>query len=206
MLRQNLIPLVSAFSVGVGAYLGAKYERWRARDDTEWSFLPSTMSTVFASSKALDSPPSSQGIVPLNSSADKIMKFGFPSLENLRVYDDFVLSFDRRNRNAHWVFEHLTPDKLNIRNVDRSNSQFFEDKSVHEKFRSLLSDYKHSGFDRGHLAAAGNHRHNQKSMDQTFTLSNISPQVLINEFYFHLNPFMPMNSSTLPLKTGPISI
>ena len=178
MFKQKLIPLVSAVSVGIGAYLGAKYEQHCRQDNSFWSFFPLTIQTAFAASKPLDSPAlSGSGIIPLNSSADKIMKFGFPSLENLRVYDDFVLSYDRRNRNAHWVFEHLTPDKLNMKNVDRSKSQFFEDQVVHEKFRGLLSDYKLSGFDRGHLAAAGNHRHSQKSMDQTFTLSNISPQV-----------------------------
>lgn len=34
-----------------------------------------------------------------------------------------------------------------------------------------------SGFDRGHLAAAGNHRKSQLAVDQTFYLSNMSPQV-----------------------------
>jgi len=43
--------------------------------------------------------------------------------------------------------------------------------------RSLNSDYRGSGFDRGHLAAAGNHRICQKHVDQTFFLSNIAPQV-----------------------------
>lgn len=182
MFRQNLIPLVSAVSMGIGAFIGAKYERYKDVE-SESDFLHWTLQTVFASTKplgsfspSLSSPSLSEGN-SLNTSADKIMKFGFPSLDNLRVYDDFVLSYDRRNRNAHWVFEHLTPDKLNLKDVDRSKSQFFSDPVVHEKFRSDLSDYKNSGFDRGHLAAAGNHRHNQKAMDQTFTLSNISPQV-----------------------------
>lgn len=44
-------------------------------------------------------------------------------------------------------------------------------------FRGRLTDYKYSGYDRGHLAAAGNHKANQKHLDQTFVLSNISPQV-----------------------------
>jgi len=45
------------------------------------------------------------------------------------------------------------------------------------QYRSLNSDYRGSGFDRGHLAAAGNHRLCQKHVDQTFFLSNIAPQV-----------------------------
>lgn len=43
--------------------------------------------------------------------------------------------------------------------------------------RSTNNDYKGSGYDRGHLAAAGNHMWSQKAMDQTFVLSNICPQV-----------------------------
>uniref|UniRef100_G3UKE6 Endonuclease n=1 Tax=Loxodonta africana TaxID=9785 RepID=G3UKE6_LOXAF len=35
-----------------------------------------------------------------------------------------------------------------------------------------------SGFDRGHLAAAANHRWSQKAMDDTFYLSNVAPQVV----------------------------
>lgn len=44
-------------------------------------------------------------------------------------------------------------------------------------FRADNSDYKKSGYDRGHLAAAGNHKMSQNHVQQTFYLSNISPQV-----------------------------
>ena len=61
--------------------------------------------------------------------------------------------------------------------IDRSKSMFQPDLTIHPYFRSLNEDYKRSGYDRGHLAAAGNHRRNQKAMDETFFLTNISPQV-----------------------------
>lgn len=44
-------------------------------------------------------------------------------------------------------------------------------------FRSNNADYSHSGYDRGHLAAAGNHKAHQKHVEQTFYLSNMAPQV-----------------------------
>lgn len=174
MLRGNIIPLISACSVGIGAYLGAKYERMKSRpspssslDDFPWTLHSATVV-----------PLGSQTPSALSSNSSQIMKYGFPSLENVRVFEDFVLAYDRRNRNAYWVFEHLTADKLpHKKETDRSKSNFFEDDKIHEKFRSCLSDYRNSGYDRGHLAAAGNHRHSQQAMDQTFTLSNISPQV-----------------------------
>lgn len=46
------------------------------------------------------------------SRASQIMEFGFPGYDNLRTYSDFVVSYDRRNRNAHWVQEHLTPESM----------------------------------------------------------------------------------------------
>lgn len=108
----------------------------------------------------------------------QIMRFGFPSLDNIRSFDDYILSYDRRIRSASWVFEHLTADHIKHNNeVDRSKSDFKVDESIHHFFRADNSDYKKSGYDRGHLAAAGNHKRDQRHMDQTFYLSNISPQV-----------------------------
>ena len=106
------------------------------------------------------------------------MRYGFPGLDHVRSYDDFVLSYDRRNRVPHWVFEHLTKSSVAYNNeVDRSKCDFYEDQSIHSYFRSTNQDYKGSGYDRGHLAAAGNHRKLQRHCEQTFVLSNMSPQV-----------------------------
>ncbi|XP_011506335.1 PREDICTED: endonuclease G, mitochondrial isoform X2 [Ceratosolen solmsi marchali] len=108
----------------------------------------------------------------------QIMKYGFPGLDNIRSYDDFVLSYDRRNRVAHWVFEHLTKESLKKNDqIDRSKCEFVPDTSIHPFFRSQNTDYKKSGYDRGHLAAAGNHRLHQKHIQQTFYLTNMAPQV-----------------------------
>lgn len=64
------------------------------------------------------------------------MKYGFPSLDNVRSFEDYVLSYDRRNRVAHWVFEHLTKEKIHVKNnVDRSKCEFVIDKSIHPFFR-----------------------------------------------------------------------
>ncbi|KAI4481375.1 hypothetical protein M0804_009495 [Polistes exclamans] len=108
----------------------------------------------------------------------QIMKFGFPGYDNIRSYEDFVLSYDRRNRVAHWVFEHLTKERLQYNEtVDRSKCEFKPDTSIHPYFRSDNSDYKGSGYDRGHLAAAGNHKMHQGLVEETFFLSNMAPQV-----------------------------
>ncbi|KAL3280162.1 hypothetical protein HHI36_017662 [Cryptolaemus montrouzieri] len=110
----------------------------------------------------------------------QIMKYGFPSLDNIRSFEDYVLSYDRRNRVANWVFEHLTAEKVKHNpEVTRATCEFKPDESIHTFFRSQNSDYKKSGFDRGHLAAAGNHKSHQKHIEETFFLSNIAPQVAV---------------------------
>lgn len=109
----------------------------------------------------------------------QIMKYGFPGMDNIRSYSDFVLSYDRRTKVPHWVFEHLTPVSVTkSQDVDRAKCDFQEDVSLHPYFRSANHDYKGSGFDRGHMAAAGNHRIHQQHCDETFNLSNIAPQVI----------------------------
>ncbi len=109
------------------------------------------------------------------------MKTLFKSISTCLV-DNYVLSYDRRNRVPHWVVEHLTAQKLrSAEDVDRGKSEFREDPLIHPYFRSTNADFKNSGFDRGHMAAAANHRHKQRFMDQTFFLSNMAPQVRRDE-------------------------
>ncbi len=59
----------------------------------------------------------------------------------------------------------------------RSAFEFFEDVGEPQEFRSSNKDYFKSGFDRGHMAAAGNHKFHSDTMQKTFVLSNIAPQV-----------------------------
>lgn len=81
------------------------------------------------------SPVPAQSIVNANR-VSQIMKYGFPGLDNIRSYDDFVLSYDRRNRVAHWVFEHLTAETIKSNEeVDRGKCEFKPDETVHDFFR-----------------------------------------------------------------------
>ncbi|XP_033728658.1 endonuclease G, mitochondrial-like [Pecten maximus] len=189
MKRFRLLATVSALSTGAGIFAGVNYEAHRRgqkeQGETESRnykyYIP--LPTVSAAAPTnVDLPSLSSTVFPApppppSNRVSEIMKYGFPSLDQIRSYDNFVLSYDRRNRTAHWVFEHIKPEHIGKNDTDREQSSFHEDYSIHPYFRSTNYDYKSSGYDRGHLAAAANHRHSQNAMDQTFTLSNISPQV-----------------------------
>ncbi|XP_058818528.1 endonuclease G, mitochondrial isoform X2 [Topomyia yanbarensis] len=193
-IKMSRLLLLS--SVGLGGYLAGSYvERWKILDNHSHNKEDYVNDRIDSLVKKVQSKPglpifgtvSAASPIPLAEKplvasnvnrVGQIMKFGFPGLDNVRSYDDYILSYDRRTRVAHWVFEHLTADRVKHNDaVDRSKCDFKPDESVHPFFRSLNSDYKGSGFDRGHLAAAGNHKAEQKHCEQTFFLTNMAPQV-----------------------------
>ncbi|KAI3428702.1 hypothetical protein D9Q98_007526 [Chlorella vulgaris] len=107
----------------------------------------------------------------------QVFKHGMPVGDRLRVFTDYASSFDTRLRNPRWVLEHIDADKVASREGSRKGSGFVEDKGIERRFRSTLDHFRNSGYDRGHMAPAANHKRSQEAMDQTFILSNTSPQV-----------------------------
>lgn len=96
----------------------------------------------------------------------------------------YSLNYDGRLRQATWVIEELTKDSI-TGNVKRANYKFSEDIELPECVRSTLKDYAKSGYDRGHLAPAADHRSSPAAMKDTFLLSNMSPQnSLFNRGYW----------------------
>jgi endonuclease G len=72
--------------------------------------------------------------------------------------------------------EHLTSDMVNVKDKAVSGS-FKTDTSIDPNFRAIKKDYERSGYHRGHLAAADNHKYDQLALDETFFLINVAPQV-----------------------------
>lgn len=57
------------------------------------------------------------------------------------------------------------------------SDDFRADSSIPFGYRAELDDYSGSGFDRGHMAPAGDMKRSRKVMSESFFLSNMSPQV-----------------------------
>jgi endonuclease G len=85
----------------------------------------------------------------------------------------YTLSYSEDHEQANWVHYRLNPTLLNG-TTPRINS-FKADPNVSTKSADL-SDYKGSGYDRGHLAPAGDMKYNRESMIESFFMSNMSPQ------------------------------
>jgi endonuclease G, mitochondrial len=106
-----------------------------------------------------------------------------PPIYIFRPNPNLEIAFDTRTRNPLYVLEHITPGSRagsrhsNNNAVKLKRPNFYEEKSLPEEFRSRVSHYRNSGFDRGHLAAAANYMHTtQQEVNDTFNLINISPQ------------------------------
>lgn len=89
-------------------------------------------------------------------------------------HDGFVLSYNETCEQPNWVYYVSKPSDFRGEKIKRTNN-FRGDKLVPTR-SAQLSDYKGSGYDRGHLKPAGDEPTNRKQMSETFVMSNMSPQ------------------------------
>lgn len=83
------------------------------------------------------------------------------------------VEYDRRTHIPCYVLECLTRERV-TGSAERSN-RFFEP-DVPDEFKAKLSDYKGSGYDRGHMAPAADFAADEEAMGQSFNLANMCPQ------------------------------
>ncbi|MGZ5244011.1 MAG: DNA/RNA non-specific endonuclease [Bacteroidia bacterium] len=85
----------------------------------------------------------------------------------------YTLSYNEEHEIANWVAYTLT--SANLRGKEKRSEDFREDPAVHTQ-SAEPEDYKYSGYDRGHLAPAGDMKWSPKAMSESFLMSNIAPQ------------------------------
>lgn len=132
MFRKSLMKYTLLTGVSISSFIaGTYYVQPNSKRNICQQGFP-IFHTVFAATSFSPTVANETNV----SRISQIMKHGFPSLDNIRSFDDFVLSYDRRNRVAHWVFEHLTKENIKQNDgVDRSKCDFKPDESIHPYFR-----------------------------------------------------------------------
>ncbi len=85
----------------------------------------------------------------------------------------YSLGYSKKHKHATWVYYRLTNEFINGQSKRKN---IFKADPLTEPNAAELKDYKASGYDRGHLCPAGSMRINQLAMDESFYLSNMSPQ------------------------------
>jgi endonuclease G len=102
---------------------------------------------------------------------------GYPEThfhDTVRSYTGFDLAYNESYEQASWVAYVLTRAEVESGTEPRSGN-FRPDPSI-SSGSAALSDYRGSGYDRGHLAPAGDMKWNVEAMSESFLLSNMSPQ------------------------------
>ena len=80
--------------------------------------------------------------------------------------EGYAVGYDNDVKNPACAAYVITKGGLEDK-VKRSN-KFKEDKDIGKDYRSILSDYKNSGYDRGHMAPAASVSFNTSSMQELF--------------------------------------
>lgn len=86
----------------------------------------------------------------------------------------YSVSYNRDWKIPNWVAWELNREKL-IERESRSN-KFLPDPDLTVREAVTTDDYKHSGWDRGHMCPAGDNRWHWKAMQESFYITNICPQ------------------------------
>ena len=86
----------------------------------------------------------------------------------------YTLSYNEAHEQADWVAYVLTRERLQKEWVERPDR--FESDPMVKTGSAEWYDYKGSGYDRGHLAPAADMAFSAKAINETFLMSNISPQ------------------------------
>ncbi|MFD2933633.1 DNA/RNA non-specific endonuclease [Spirosoma flavum] len=108
---------------------------------------------------------------------EKQVDFLLPSVkpgDNIIQHEGYTLRYRDQYKDADWVAYPLLAYEI-TGDADRKYEQFMPDPTV-EKGTAVPSDYTRSGYDRGHLAPAGDFKFSQRIMRETFFMSNITPQ------------------------------
>lgn len=103
---------------------------------------------------------------------DPAFDFG---LTRFVVREGYALEHSSVDKVPLWVCERIVPEQLGG-SIPRKDA-FAADTQLPPGERSELSDYKGSGFSRGHMAPAGNQTKDADRKKATFFLSNMSPQL-----------------------------
>jgi endonuclease G, mitochondrial len=87
----------------------------------------------------------------------------------------YSLSYLEKHEQAEWVAYELTRKSLKVKNVKRAK-EFKTDYNL-STLSAFHRDYSHSGYTRGHMVPAGDMAFNELAMQESFYMSNMSPQL-----------------------------
>ena len=157
LTKKQKFGLISFLLLLLAAYLVTK-EPWKSKGSNMESAL-------------LNSPPLNIRLKWENLAAGYPLAF---TTDCIRSYTGFDLGYNEKYEQASWVAYVLTREEVESGTIERTDN-FRADTSI-ATGSANLADYRGSGYDRGHLAPAGDMKWNSSAMSESFLMSNMSPQ------------------------------
>jgi endonuclease G len=111
--------------------------------------------------------------IPILLTAKSVNYIPIPS-KDLVKHAYYMLSYNEKYEQANWVYYSLTDSMVLNSGEERSNS--FKMDQLVATGSAKSSDYTKSGYDRGHLCPAADMGFSPISMQESFMMSNVSPQ------------------------------
>jgi len=103
------------------------------------------------------------------------LSFGIPGPADCIVdREGYSLGYSEYHEQPRWVIYHMTKAEATTKAASREDN-FRPDPEI-PTGSATLADYKNSGKDRGHMAPAADMSFSPKTMDESFFMSNMSPQ------------------------------
>lgn len=94
-------------------------------------------------------------------------------------FSGFAVLYSGQSRTPVYAAERLNKERITWARYNQRTNKFYADARLPRAERAELDDYHGSGFDRGHMAPAGDMA-GDESMAQSFSLANMVPQHALN--------------------------
>lgn len=142
-----------------------------------WAYLHPDDAKIYVQTqieKIFGKPTRPTSPLPSTNGSDNLA-FGVPGPSDTIIdREGYALGYIEYHEQASWVIYHMTYDEATTKATSR-NDIFREDPEILSG-SATLADYRGSGYDRGHLAPAADMSFSIKTMDESFYMSNMSPQ------------------------------
>lgn len=107
--------------------------------------------------------------------APKFVNHSLASHATMVCHTEYAAMDSGITRTPLWSAEHLTAEHVHMARNLKRHDDFHPEDAVAPQDRSELDDYRHSGYDRGHMSPSGDFS-TQQAQDESFSLGNIVPQ------------------------------
>ena len=113
--------------------------------------------------------------IPSTEGSDNLA-FGIPGpADSIIDREGYALGYIEYHEQPAWVIYHMTKEEATTKAASRDDN-FRPDPEI-PTGSATLADYRGFGYDRGHLAPAADMAFSVRTMDESFYMSNMSPQV-----------------------------